>query len=247
MKNIFFTQKTFHRFMALAIAAVMLLSFAACGKDSSGVSSGEAVTNLKAEDLDPAIMEFLSRFTDWYFIEGSGTVYYDSEKAGEGDTNILRCILGDAGCADWTKYPVSEPKDVYNQKKLDPKKWAKESGGAYKVFNADDADWIARNIFNVSDDALEAMRAQGEKNKWFYLKNGKYYKVIGGVGDPFTVYEVNLASRDGTVYYINYSCYYDAPDGREFRSAYTAEIQQKTIEDKDYWTLLKFGEEEIAG
>ena len=245
--NMKFNKHFILRFVATALCAMMLLTAAACGEDTPDVSSDDSFTNLNVDTLDPEIMGFLGRFTDWYYVEDSETVFYDSEKAGDGTTNILYCILGDAGCADWTKYPVAEPEDVYNAKKLDPKKWAKESGGAYKVFESKDADWIATNIFNVTEKDLEAMRAQGEENKWFYLKGEKYYKVIGGVGDPFTDYIINSAKTDGSVYYINYSCYIDTAEGREFRSAYSARIQQKTIGDKDYWTLLKFDQDETVG
>ncbi len=232
------------RFAAAALCAVMMLSAAACGDNTSEeVSSEEPFTQLKVDELDEGISEFLGRFTDWYYVEESESLSYDSRKAGDGTTNILYCILGDAGCADWTKYPVSEPKDVYSTKKLDPKKWAKESGGAYKVFEGKDADWIAINIFNVTEEDLDAMRQQGETNKWFYLKDGKYYKVIGGVGDPLTDYVIDSAKTDGSVYYIGYSCYFDTPEGREFSASYTAEIQQKTIDGENYWTLLKFEQE----
>ena len=74
------------RIAAVALCAMMLLTASACGEDTPDVSSEDSVTNLNIETLDPAIMEFLSRFTDWYYVEGSETVTYDSEKAGDGTT-----------------------------------------------------------------------------------------------------------------------------------------------------------------
>ncbi len=225
---------------AFTLAAVMMLSAVACVKDTNDVSSEETFTELKIDELDKDMTEFLTRFTDWYEVEEGQKKAYDSKKAGDGTTNILRSILGDAGCADWGKYPASEPKDVYNTKKLDPKKWAKESGGAYKVFDAKGADWVAINIFNVTEKDIEAMRAQGEENKWFYLKDGKYYKVIGGVGDPLTAYTFESAKTDGTVYYVNYSASFD--NGEEITpvGSYYAEVQQKTVDGSTYWTLNRF-------
>lgn len=233
-KNVIF------RFAALTLAAVMLLSAAACSESADHVSSENTFTELKTDRLDKDMTDFLERFTDWYEVEEGQKMVYDSQKAGDGSTNILRSILGDAGCADWSKYPVSEPKDVYNEKKLDPKKWAKESGGAYKVFNSAEADWIALNIFNVTEKDIEAMRAQGEETKWFYLKDGKYYKVIGGVGDPLTEYTFDAAKTDGTVYYVNYSASFN--NGEEITPAgsYYAEVEQKTVDGTAYWTLIRF-------
>ena len=234
-------RNVFIRLAALAIAAVMLLSAAACGEEgAAAVSSDSPFTELKTDELDKGITEFLERFTDWYYVEGDEKQAYDCRKAGDGTTNILYNILGDAGCADWTKYPVSEPKDVYNEKKLDPKKWAKNSGGAYKVFESKDADWLAMNIFNVTEQDIEAMRAQGEQNKWFYLKDGKYYKVISGVGDPLTEYTFDAAKTDGTVYYVNYSACFNNGEEVTPVGSYYAEVQQKTIDGTAYWTLLNF-------
>ena len=228
------------RAAACLTAAVLLLSAAACGEAQPQVSSEDSLTELKVDKLDRDMIDFVTRFTDWYITDEGEKNAYDSETAGDGSTNILRSILGDAGCADWRKYPVSEPKEVYNEKKLDPKKWAKESGGAYLVFDSKDADWIAVNLFNVTEKDIEAMRKQGEKNKWFYLKDGKYYKVIGGVGDPLTEYTFESAKTDGTVYYLTYSSRFN--NGEEIIpvGSYSAEVQQKTVDGKDYWTLLRF-------
>jgi hypothetical protein len=240
-KNLSISRKyLFIRTAALVLAVVMLLSAAACNQETPDVSSEDSLTVLKVDELDQDMIDFLTRFTDWYEVEEGQKPAYDNEKAGNGSTNILRSILGDAGCADWSKYPVSEPKDVYNNKKLDPKKWAKESGGAYKVFDSKGADWIAVNIFNATEKDIEAMRTQGEENKWFYLKGSKYYKVIGGVGDPLTEYQFDSAKTDGTVYYVNYSCYFNNGEERSLNGSYSAEVQQKTVDEKQYWTLNKF-------
>ena len=233
-------QTVFLRVAACLTAAVMLLSAAACAGSTVDLSSEDPFTELKTDKLDREMTDFLTRFTDWYEVDEGQKLAYDSKTAGDGSTNILRSIMGDAGCTDWGKYPVGERKEVYNTKKLDPKKWAKESGGAYLVFNSKDVEWIAVNIFNVTEKDIEAMREQGEKNKWFYLKNGKYYKTIGGVGDPLTEYTFDSAKTDGTVYYVNYSCYFNNGEERTFNGSYSAEVQQKTIDGKDYWTLNKF-------
>ena len=233
-------KNVFLRIAAFLTAAVMLLSSVACSQDTPEVSSDDTFTELKIDELDKDMTEFLTRFTDWYYLDEGQKLAYDSKKAGDGSTNILRSILGDAGCVDWSKYPVTQPKEVYNEKKLDPKKWAKESGGAYMIFNSKDADWLAINLFNVTEKDIEAMRAQGEENKWFYLKGGKYYKTIGGVGDPMTEYIFDSAKTDGTVYYVSYSCYFNNGEERSFNGTYSAEVQQKTVDGKDYWTLNKF-------
>ena len=236
----------FIRVAACLTAAVMLLSAAACNKDASHITREKSFTELNVEELDHDMINFLTRFTDWYYVEDGQKNVYDSKNAGDGSTNILHSILGDAGCADWTKYPVSQPKEVYNEKKLDPKKWAKESGGAYMVFNSKDADWVAVNIFNATEKDLETMREQGEKNKWFYLKDGKYFKTIGGVGDPLTEYKFESAKTDGTVYYVTYSSSFNNGEEISPVGSYSAEVEQKTIDGKTYWTLNKFEQTSVA-
>lgn len=118
MKNtLSLNKKTlFFRFGAFLTAAVMLLSAAACTENKADVSSDDSFTELKVDELDTDMTDSLTRFTDWYYVDEGQKKVYDSAKAGDGSTNILRNILGDAGCADWSKYPVSQPKEVYNEK-----------------------------------------------------------------------------------------------------------------------------------
>ncbi|MBQ1441834.1 MAG: hypothetical protein IIZ08_07950 [Clostridia bacterium] len=240
-KNSSLTQKTvFIRVAAFLTAAMTLLCAVACSQDSTGTSSEPTLTELKIEELDKDMTDFLIRFSDWYYVDEGEKNEYDSAKAGGGETNILRCIIADVPCAEFSKYPVSEPKVVYDAKHLDPKKWAKKSGGSYIVYESKDVDWIAVNIFNATEKDIETMRAQGEKNEWFYLDDGKYYAVIGGVGDPLTEYTFESAKTDGTVYYVTYHSDFYNGETREFFRSYTAELQQKNIDGKDYWTLNKF-------
>ena len=240
-KNAFISKKNvFLRIAAFVFAAAMLFSAAACSQEADEVSSEDALTELKIDELDKDMTDLLIRFADWYITDEGKNPVYDCQKAGEGETNILRSIVCEGGFVDWEKYSLKKPKDVYNKKKLDPKKWAKENGCAYMIFDSKGVDWVAVNIFNVTDEDLEEMRAQAEENKWFYLDGDKYYKNIGGVGDPMTSYTFESAKTDGKVCYVNYSSKFDNGEETTPRGSYTAEVQKKTIDGKDYWTLNRF-------
>lgn len=234
----------FIRTSAFLTAFFLLLCAVSCddGRRSGATKIEPSLQNLATDKLDTQMTDFLIRFSDWYCVEEGEDLQYDCEKAGDGDTNILRCIIGNAPCVDWSVYPVSAPQDFYNNKKLDPKKWAKQSGGCYSVYDSADAEWIAINIFHATEKDIENMRAQGAENEWFYLHKDKYYVVTGGLGDPLTEYTFDSAKTDGKVYYIEYSSSFYNGETRDFIASYRAELEQKNIDGKAYWTLLRFEE-----
>lgn len=235
------------RVAAFVTAAFMLLTAVSCGKDKKDTSSDTAVshsdfTQMDVEEMPDSLSGFLEFFADWYVRNGGQKDYYDAGKAGEGDTNILSCIVNNPPCVSWNSYPVKEYEEVWGDKKTDPKNWSKTTYGCYFIFDQKSADWVAKNIFNVTDKDIEAMRRQGEENKWFYLHKGNYYVTVGGIGDPPTVYSFLSCQTDGKKYLVDYDCYYfdDDPEKGEFVASYSAELELKNIDGSYYWSLYKF-------
>ena len=245
--NVLFSKANLLRISAVLTATVMLLSASSCGggKPSDIVSDTDSsLTQLKQDEIPAALLPFLSTFSDWYITEEGKQPQFDSASAGDGTSNILRSIIGNMPCVDWQSYPVKMYEDFWDSKTLDPQKWAKETGGCYKAFDQTGAEWIAVNIFNVTEEDIAAMREQGKKNKWFYLSGGKYYIVSGGVGDPLTDYKILSVTTDGKKYFVNYESrfLFDDPDNGEFNASYYAELTLKNIDGKEYWSLLKYAQ-----
>ena len=240
-----FAKANLLRLAAVLTATVMLLSASSCGdaKTSDLISDTDSsLTQIPEKEIPETLVKFLSTFSDWYITEEGTQPQFDSASAGDGTTNILRSIVGNMPCVEWEQYPVAKYEEVWDGKRLDPKKWAKATGGCYMVFDSEDADWIAVNIFNVSQDDLDAMRRQGQKEKWFYRDKGKYYTPAGGVGDPLTEYRLSSVKTDGTKYYVTYESrfLYDEPENADYDVSYNAELAVRTIDGKDYWTLYRY-------
>ena len=82
-------KNVFLRASAFVFAAVMLFSAAACSdNETEEVSSENTLTELKIEELDQDMTNFLIRFTDWYEVEEGKKPVYDSKKAGDGETRL---------------------------------------------------------------------------------------------------------------------------------------------------------------
>ena len=234
------------RILALLAALTMLFSVASCsGEDNDPQDeniSGSDFGETEIEEMPDSLSSFLEFFSDWYVRSGNRKNYYDCAKAGEGDTNILCAIVNNPPCVSWNSYPVKEYDEIWEGKEYDPKKWAKKTNGSYFVFDQKSADWVAKNIFNVTDSDIKAMRKQAEKNKWFYLHKGSYYVTVGGIGDPPTVYKFISCKTDEKKYLVDYDCYYfdDDPQKGEFVASYSAELELKNIDGDYYWSLYQF-------
>ena len=234
------------RVTSLFISLALLLACASCAgqqdatSDTSGNESG--FVEMDIVEMPDSLSSFLEFLGDWYVRSGAQKNYYDCTKAGEGDTNILGSIVNNPPCVSWNSYPVKEYEEFWESKTSDPKNWSKETHGCYFKFDQKNADWVAKNIFNVTDDDIKAMRRQGEKNKWFYLHKGSYYVTVGGIGDPPTVYKFISCKTDEKKYLVDYDCYYfdDDPQKGEFVASYSAELELKNIDGDYYWSLYQF-------
>ena len=228
-------KKTVLRAAAFLTALTMLLSAVACSdkKDNSSVSKSDkpAIVEMDIEEMPDSLIEFLERFTDLYYGDEGGRDF-------DCETNysiLIHCMMLEFPCIDWYAYPVKplEEKDV-TRKKMDPKKWAKGFDN-YTVCDEESVKWIVTNIFNVSEDKIPDMREKYLKDKTLYLYKGKYYLPVS-------------VKREGKRYYVDYNAYVNGdemgmPDSDGLLSAsYTAELELKNVDGKDYWSLYKVTE-----
>ena len=243
--------KNFSLFRRLAvwIAAVTLICApASCGGKNAEVSPTD-VSSVNApffedEAVEKSLDAFLDRFARWYTVSPGEEWSYDCETAADGRSNILACLATPASCADWTVYSDFPEEDCFVEKPNDPKKWAKTTY-AYYFYDAKTIDFIAREIFNVSDDDLKVLIKAGTDKKAFYLYKGKYYTLYEGVFDSFVNTEITSVDRKDDRYIVGFDVYrlsetYDEDGIAELESKCTAEMTRKNIEGKEYWSLYRF-------
>ncbi len=205
--------------------------------------------------LPVSLNEFLTCFSAWYqghYGDYSG-LEYDAKHASDGSSNILASIVHNGSCVNFSRYPVAKPIDHWDVK--DPMGW--ENLG-YGEFDAEAVRWIARNIFNITDEDIAALETQAEDNRQFHLDRNEdgaevYLVPIGGVGDPFTAAVLTDAVFDGSRYYLVYDLYfyaekyygqdgYDPTDG-DYLGSYYAIMEYKTIGEHQYWSMYTHSED----
>ena len=238
-------KKTLSRTVALLTSLVLLFSTAACSdkKDDSPVSKSDkpAIVEMDIDEMPDSLIDFLDRFTDLYYSDKGGHDF-DCET---NYTNLIHCMMLEFPCIDWYTYPVKplEEKDV-TRKKTDPKKWAKGFDN-YTVCDEESVKWIVTNIFNVSEDKIPEMREKYLKEKTLYLYKGKYYMPVGHIGTSYLRYELVSVRLEGKRYYVDYNAYVNGdemgmPESDGLLSgSFTAELELKNVDGKDYWSLYK--------
>ena len=238
-------KKTLSRTVALLTSLVLLFSTAACSdkKDDSPVSKSDkpAIVEMDIDEMPDSLIDFLDRFSDLYYSDKGGHDF-DCET---NYTNLIPCMMLEFPCIDWYTYPVKplEEKDV-TRKKTDPKKWAKGFDN-YTVCDEESVKWIVTNIFNVSEDKIPEMREKYLKEKTLYLYKGKYYMPVGHIGTSYLRYELVSVRLEGKRYYVDYNAYVNGdemgmPESDGLLSgSFTAELELKNVDGKDYWSLYK--------
>lgn len=212
------------------------------------MSPNESLSQIDVTALPVSLNSFLNQFNAWYWSTPNdrGSAHgkeYDYENAADGSSNILASIVNNASCAIFALYPGQMP--GYHWGEPDPMGWSEL--GSYAVFDGPTVDWIAENIFNVAENDLRSLWIEGERNKWFSRKSSAdggydYLIPIGGIGDPFTRAEIVSAQFDGQKYYIIYDIYsdfYGDAIGGELRGSYSAVMEYKNIDGKNYWSLYR--------
>lgn len=220
-----------------------LIGGGAQSEDTAAQPQGEAVDTAT---LPSSLNAFLKQFTDWYW-DATGTwtdgfaMEYDCEYAADGSSNILAGIVNrlTPSCVDFSLYPGVMPEEHWE---ADPRGWSVNNW--YMLYDGPTVDWVAKNIFNITDEEISALLAQGEELRLFYREDTpdggyRYYAPIaGGIGDPNTEIRLTSAEFDGQRYYITYDVWF-MPPVSERRGSYYAELEYKTIDGAEYWSLYR--------
>ena len=207
-----------------------------------------AMENVEVSALPESLTAFFNQFSGFfkspsYSPEGNYGKEYNAQSASDGTSNILASILAEGSCVVFSEYPGVMPEQHWGGG--DPVGWS--YSGAYAIYDGPTVDWIARNIFNVTEDDLAALIQQGEDEQWFLRQEEAdgsytYYVPIGGIGDTFKAQEFFWAQSDGTHYrlaYHQYSTVADPSDRSQWtlEGTYYTEMEDKVLEGKHYWSM----------
>lgn len=198
------------------------------GEDGSIVLStsvGESSNSSETEIPDEAFLyDFLIRYELFSGAE------YDAENPSE--SLIMMSIASDS-LINETVYEFGRIK-TYTEES-DPRGWAWL--GTF-ISDRETVDWLASNIFNLSEDGIAQAVNAAEEKKQLYAEGDKYYGVNmrTGVGlMPAVV--VKECIKDGDVYWLGLE--YDYDGKKDIRYAKT---EYKMIDGVGYWTLHTFSE-----
>lgn len=118
----------------------------------------------------------------------------------------------------------------------DPRGWS--SDGNWIATTKSTVDWLALNIFNISDQNREEALANLENEKLMYQDGDSYYGLYcrSGLGIPPEITVTNCA-KDGRVYYLEF----DVEVNDEQKDTIYAVTEIKEVDGTWYWTLQYFG------
>lgn len=236
----------------LKVAAILCAVAVIVAASGFGTHIGDlALSERTAVDvsaLPDSLKAFLRQFHDGYW-DAAGSwqnpddKIFDSEHAADGSSNIMAGILSpEASCVDYTLYPGNWTDEVWGT--ADPRGWQ----SSYRACDRSAIDWIAKNIFNISDEDILTLVQQAEDLHVFYadsMDNGEpayYVPLAGGVGGFFNEARLLSAETDGVRYYVTYEVYEAGPDGQPdgcYQKTYQAEVELKNIDGQDYWSLYR--------
>ncbi len=204
------------------------------------------------EDMDvsalpQSLTDFFAQFSGTFSSEVNDPALgikreYCAKTAADGTSNILARIVNEASCVVFENYPGIEPE--YHWSGYDPVGWS--GTGSCAIFDGPSTDWIATNIFNVSEEDLAALIEQGEAEKRFKRleeADGSYtyYLPIGGIGGTSRRQEFLSGKSDGTNYRLVYDQYITmGSDDRsqwQLEGTYYAEMEDKVVDGEHYWSM----------
>ena len=233
------------RTAALFLVSAVILSGVSCEALHGSGDADAARSNVLSGDetAERSLKEFLSRFVSWYPVSSGGEWKYDSSSP-KTDCNILACIASPASCADWTLYSSVPEEDCFVEKSDDPKGWAEETY-AYYVYDAQTVEFIAREIFNVSERDIDVLARSGEIDNRFYKEGGMYYTLFEGTFDHFTDIDLISVEKDGNRYNAVFSVSNIGKKGDEddlvmITGKCRAELALKNIGGREFWSLYRF-------
>ena len=191
-------------------------------------------------------------------------IWDDFDNEDPGENQILGAIMSGIGMYHVAIEDVGE--DYYGNKPigesidgLDPQGWGEEGGydlyGGYGKYDIEKVDWVAGNIFNLSEETIAAMQEKGASDKMFYQMDDSYICVDGWTNGTIDGYanEITEVMTDGEKFCIEYDHgtadygddysefvddYMNAPlDRSEEYTTYYAVVEPKLIDGKHYWSI----------
>ena len=190
--------------------------------------------SVDAEDIPESLGRFLKQFHFGYSDQefNSSHPVNDTES-----TSIIYRIMTNGSCCMTSLYPGKASISHWDDGTTDPKSKYTENGNcSYLESNIDKAKWVAKNIFNISDNDIAESIKYGEDKGLFYIQDGTAYLLLGGVGGPDTVIDYDSIVFDGSRYHITYTHYIDGSFA-DTAGTYTAELAYKMVDGCCYWSL----------
>ena len=239
------------RAAAILMAAALLLPAVSCGIiNRSGAETADENKNTQSNVLsenseaEQSLKDFLCRFVRWYPVSSDGKWEYDCSAAGNNGCNILARIASPASCADWTVYSDIPEEDCFVEKSDDPRGWSEETY-AYYMYDAQTVEFIAGEIFNVSEGDISTLAQRGESDRLFYKENGKYYTLFEGTLDSYANIDLLSVRYEGSRYIAVFNAKSVGKKGDDdeltlITGKCRAELELKSIGEKDYWSLYHF-------
>ena len=173
---------------------------------------------------EPFLYDFLIRYSLFAGDE------YDAEDPSE--SFIMVRIASD----DLVNYSVYGFGDfVEYTKESDPRGWGNMET---MISDKDAVDWLASNIFNMTDEGIGEAVSAAEDDKYLYAEGDKYYGLFirTGVGIVPSV-DIKECVKDGNMYWLAFDRMLMGKPKNDIRYAKT---EYKTIDGIEYWTLHSF-------
>lgn len=243
------------------------------GADFTGTCNNHLMANYIAAIEDEVIL-YDKMESELYDFISNMVYYYDrtddrnNQNGYGGDYNyetatengILMAIMWNCPCVNFGIYPGQTVREEpYKNDIPDPMGLAVDDGYVrmYYKYHADTINWIAKNIFNVSDESIKEQveaATQNAKsvtqdsiyahNKLFYESDGYYYAITSGMGWESTYdFSIDNVEREGDDYLIRYiqnEYNYRGMEGDVLVGSkqFEVKMQYKEIDGKKYWTLF---------
>ena len=205
----------------------------------------------------PDALERFVMTTAWFPDSG---YYYSADAVPDADV-LLEMVDRMAGGDGDLMTPADEIKaDEYNQSQWDlylndyyelgegTQPWEPDPRGlfeeGYYVSEQEALEKYLRDIYNFSDETIEAVRAGDERYDSYYLQDGYYYKFYP-IGGDATDYQVNTVWTNGAKYCVKYDSIFFGwnDDGSDYVDNYYELLELKTIDGRPYWTMSYNGRE----
>ena len=209
-----------------------------------------AVTNIEANlssFAGPSLETFLYQFGFGYTCYQPNTLTWETHQdynatiAGNAKANLVYCILTNPSCATVSLY--TNAKYNYQWGEKDPLGWYET--GVSMMISA--INWIATNIFNLTETDIKILVERGEGDHLFYQYGDLYYFPLFQIGDVGGRLAFQSIKEESGYYYLCYNEYREMQgwEDRLKNGTYYALVAPKKIDGKAYWSLYAFSENPI--